>query len=697
MSQPITVLVVDNEPSSAELVAEMLERERDVLVVESATSGLEALERIEKRPIDCIVSDYEMPELSGLELLERVREHDPELPFILFTGQGSEELASEAIAAGVTQYSQKTTGSEQYALLANQITNAVSQYRTKSALRESERRYEKTVTTLHEATRTLMRAETKAEIYRQAVETASDILETPVAVAYAFDPGAGSLERTASSAREPVDSASSFERGEGRIWDVFSTGESLTVDGGDAITGPVSRSELLVPLGAHGVVVAGTTARDGFDEPIAELFYVLAANTEAALDRAEREHLLREHDRTLTRKNEELTRLNHINEIVRQINHGIAQASCRSEIESTVCDRLADTDRYRFAWIASSDDGLSEPRAWAGVDPCYLDRIGDDDRAPEGALIERTLARKDVEVVRNVLEADGWDRRRTDALTYGFQTVVAVPLTTGKQQYGVLLVHLGGVDSLDDGEYEVFAELGETIGHAIRSVERTRAMLTDSRLEIELECRDDRLLLNRLGEHVDGGVTVEGLIDRDGTTVAFVSAPSAVDLPTLIDDRAAVESASLVSEGEDERLFELTLVSMPIVDVLRSYDVRLRTARANAGSATLVLEVPQPTETRSLVEAVCEEYPATELVAKRETTRTRSARQLDTYLEERLTDRQLEALQAAHYSGFFEWPRASTGEELADALDVSAPTYHYHLRAAERKLVSLVFDSPLDD
>ncbi len=697
MSQPITVLVVDNDPRAAELVAEMLERERDALVVESATSGPEALERLESRPVDCIVSDYEMPELSGLELLERVRERDPELPFILFTGKGSEELASEAIAAGVTQYRQKAPGSEQYALLANQITNAVSQYRTKSALRESERRYEQTVTTLHEATRTLMRAETKAEIYRQAVETASDILETSIAVVYAFDPGAGSLDRADSSARDPVDPPPSFERGEGRIWDVFSTGESVTVDDDDAITGPASRSELLVPLGAHGVLVAGTTARDGFGEPMAELVHVLAANTEAALDRAEREHLLREHDRTLTRKNEELTRLNHINEIVREINHGVAQASRRSEIETTVCERLADTDRYRFAWIASSDGDSPQPRAWAGVDASYVDRIGDEDRTPEAALIERTLTRGDVQVVRNVLEADGWDRRRTDALTYGFQTVVAVPLATETHQYGVLLVHLGGVDSIGDGEHEVFAELGETIGHAVRSVERTRAMLTDSHLELELECRDDRLLLNRLGERVDGGLTVEGMIDRDGTTVAFVSVPSAVDLSSLADDRAAVETASLVSEGEDERLFELTLASMPILEVLRSYDVRLQTAQADDGRTTLVLEVPQPTETRLLVEAIREEYPATELVARRETTRTLSAHQLDTYLEERLTDRQLEALQAAHYSGFFEWPRASTGEDLADALDVSAPTYHYHLRAAERKLVSLVFDSPLGD
>ncbi|WP_044958497.1 helix-turn-helix domain-containing protein, partial [Halarchaeum acidiphilum] len=53
----------------------------------------------------------------------------------------------------------------------------------------------------------------------------------------------------------------------------------------------------------------------------------------------------------------------------------------------------------------------------------------------------------------------------------------------------------------------------------------------------------------------------------------------------------------------------------------------------------------------------------------------------------RLTDRQRAAFEAAYYGGYFEWPRDSTAEELANAMDVSAPTFHQHLRAAERKLL----------
>lgn len=74
---------------------------------------------------DCVVSAHEMPGRNGIEFLELVREEYPDLPFVLFTGKGSEAVASDAISAGVTDYLQKGSGTEQYELLANRIVNAV--------------------------------------------------------------------------------------------------------------------------------------------------------------------------------------------------------------------------------------------------------------------------------------------------------------------------------------------------------------------------------------------------------------------------------------------------------------------------------------------------------------------------------------------------------------------------------------------
>ncbi|QCC48787.1 response regulator [Halobellus limi] len=83
-----------------------------------------------------------MPATDGIEFLEAVREDHPELPFILYTGKGSEEVASDAISAGVTDYLQKGTGSEQYELLANRIRNAVEAHESHRLLTERTRRLE---------------------------------------------------------------------------------------------------------------------------------------------------------------------------------------------------------------------------------------------------------------------------------------------------------------------------------------------------------------------------------------------------------------------------------------------------------------------------------------------------------------------------------------------------------------------------
>ena len=138
--EAIQVLHVDDNPDFADIAATFLEREDDGFVVETATSAAAALDRLAGLDVDCIVSDYDMPDMDGLEFLAAVRDDSPDLPFILFTGKGSEEIASQAISAGVTDYIQKEVGAGQYAVLANRIRNAVTQYRSQRDLETSQQR-----------------------------------------------------------------------------------------------------------------------------------------------------------------------------------------------------------------------------------------------------------------------------------------------------------------------------------------------------------------------------------------------------------------------------------------------------------------------------------------------------------------------------------------------------------------------------
>jgi len=136
----IRVLHVDDEPDLADVAATFVEREDERFAVETAASASEGLDRLADEAFDCVVSDYEMPGQDGIAFLETVRAEYPELPFILYTGKGSEEVASEAISAGVTDYLQKETGTSQYAVLANRIANAVEQYRSKRELEANRER-----------------------------------------------------------------------------------------------------------------------------------------------------------------------------------------------------------------------------------------------------------------------------------------------------------------------------------------------------------------------------------------------------------------------------------------------------------------------------------------------------------------------------------------------------------------------------
>jgi PAS domain S-box-containing protein len=138
----LAILYVEDDPDLRELTAGFLERENDRFEVVSESNASDGLDRIEVEPVDCVISDYDMPGMDGLEFLRTVRETRPDLPFILFTGKGSEAVASEAIAADVTHYLQKRSGPEQYELLANRIENAVSQYHAEQRAAELKRRYE---------------------------------------------------------------------------------------------------------------------------------------------------------------------------------------------------------------------------------------------------------------------------------------------------------------------------------------------------------------------------------------------------------------------------------------------------------------------------------------------------------------------------------------------------------------------------
>ncbi|ESS09667.1 MAG: response regulator containing CheY-like receiver, AAA-type ATPase, and DNA-binding domain protein [uncultured archaeon A07HN63] len=132
----VNILHVDDDPGLVDLASECLPREDESFTVKTETDPTAVPGRLEDERVDCIVSDYEMPEIDGLELVERVQSVDASIPFILFTGRGSEAVAAEALDSSVDAYIQKESSLSIYAVLANRIRSLVDKAR---ATRQAEK------------------------------------------------------------------------------------------------------------------------------------------------------------------------------------------------------------------------------------------------------------------------------------------------------------------------------------------------------------------------------------------------------------------------------------------------------------------------------------------------------------------------------------------------------------------------------
>jgi len=161
----ISLLYVDDEQDLLIVGKIFLERTGG-FTVETMTSAKEALNSPFIQSYDAIVSDYQMPGMNGIEFLKVIREKHGDIPFILFTGRGREEIVIEAINNGADFYLQK--GGEpksQFAELSHKIKQAVRSRRAekerqeqfnelvriKEALEESESKFRAIVETTPDA------------------------------------------------------------------------------------------------------------------------------------------------------------------------------------------------------------------------------------------------------------------------------------------------------------------------------------------------------------------------------------------------------------------------------------------------------------------------------------------------------------------------------------------------------------------
>lgn len=132
----IRLLLVDDDPSLLD-IGKLFLKKSGAFSIETAESAVTALEMLAVHPFDAVISDYEMPVTDGIAFLREVRRRYRDLPFILFTGRGREEVVIEALNSGADFYVQKGGDPvSQFADLTHKIMQATEKKKQRTHLKE---------------------------------------------------------------------------------------------------------------------------------------------------------------------------------------------------------------------------------------------------------------------------------------------------------------------------------------------------------------------------------------------------------------------------------------------------------------------------------------------------------------------------------------------------------------------------------
>lgn len=401
----------------------------------------------------------------------------------------------------------------------------------------------------------------------------------------------------------------------------------------------------------------------------------------------------------LANSRDELERLARINTIVRDVFQVAVGATSREEIEWAVCERLSRADAYGIAWIGTVDQarGSIQPSAWAGMKQDDLaDRsIAFDDESTEAGPIGRAVRTRRVQVAQGAEPDSGSTIWRAVAPDHDPRSAAAIPLVYEDRFFAVLTIYSDRPEAFGEREQAVLAELGSAIGHALSALERRDALLSEHAVQLEFRSRE---LARPFVAAAEGSMstTVERSVVLDDETLVQYYTVEGVRPEEFVEEMAEeprVTKARLVSRHESTCTVEVRSSGPTMAAALARHGGRITEIYVEDEHLRIRVEIPQSAEVRQVTAAVKEVYPDLELVSRR-TVELESppSPEIRTTIEQQVTDRQLKALELAYHGGYFNWPRDTTGQELAETMDVSPSTFHQHLRTGEQKLLGTFFD-----
>jgi hypothetical protein len=638
-------------PTDGDLAAEL-----DDATVVRERGFLAARDRLDEAAVDCVVATHREDGFDGVALLETVRREYADLPVVLVPETGSGSVARRAVDAGVTAFV-PATESDALAAVAGAVTEAVCRPDGTAGPR-------------------MPISDLTVAAERRLKEQALD--EAPVGI-------------TISDAADPENPMiymnDSFEDITG-----YPPEEALGVNH-RFLQGPGTDPERVETLAA-GIeerrdtrVVLRNYRRDGTP-------FWSQVDVSPILDDGDVTHYVgfqtdvTERERAKRDLESERAALDRVLDRVEGLGNDVTTALVRADDRETV--ERATTERVAAEYAT----------AWLGRYHAPGDRVRVTERASGGE--ERDLGLDADRPWADALRAAVEDRAVTPVADPGglpdagdTDACVLVPLTYRSTTYGVLGV-VGDGAFADERERVLLGTLGRTVGASINDVLTKRTLSTDTVIDVTVELVDAGATLQTVATDLGCTLEHEALLAGDGSddTLAVFSTDRA-DAGAVVATAEAVggvRSAETLVADDDGCVVELRLAGVALVDALTEVGGRVTAMTVDGTGTEVECRVGSEYAARRFVDTLEAAYGQVELAAYREATPDGTARGFREDVRDRLTGRQLTALQKAYASGFFEWPREASGERLADSMDIVPSTYHQHLQAAERKLVGAFFE-----
>lgn len=350
--------------------------------------------------------------------------------------------------------------------------------------------------------------------------------------------------------------------------------------------------------------------------------------------------------------------------------------STRAEVERRACEEISSA--YGPTGVCGENGDV---RAWAG---------------PTGSGARESVT----DAMRDLAPSDGEDparfvERELDADPWGpGRTLAASAIRSGDRVHGLLCVVTGG-STPETGLRRFLVDAGRRLGWAVAATERKELLLSDAGVELVFEATDGSFFATA-SRDLDCRLDLEGAVPAAGRSLLCFVTASGAPIEALLDSAAeadAVSDARLIRDaGERVQLEFVVDEPSPMVSLVERGGA-IEALTASDGTARVSAFFASQHDVRAVVEHVTSAFPGVAFHAKREAARHAPEGDLHRTLEESLTEKQRSTLRAAYFAGYFQWPRGSTAEELADSMDVSAPTLHNHLRKAQQKVFTALFDS----